>query len=262
LAIRITSKPTTRKNAVSVLANRVFFMVYSLGSLHASQQRLDGLMADFSGLENLEKVVNSVLERLRKKSTGMRIGYAAGTISREQFDGYFPELLRTELGKTLAIVRAKAKQKAQTQAHAGSASSGVTWHEAREGNRGYVGIITPRGRISSRKRIVPPPSGGKSGIKRSRTVDDRTRAINEYFGPDRHFILRFLEFGTDVRTAMPSGPTGRGSKATYGARGNIKPRSFMHSVQSDMEQAAQQLGHTLVGYVENWIDTKFKEENQ
>ena len=36
----------------------------------------------------------------------------------------------------------------------------------------------------------------------------------------------------------------------------------MHSVQSDMEQAAQQLGQTLVGYVENWIDTKFKEENQ
>lgn len=234
-------------------------MATVLQHLTETNARVEGLRADFAGLENLNNIVNDVLKRLQAKS---EVQTAWGSMSIQAFDGWFEPLVRRELGKTLAIVRAKAKQKAQTQAHAGSASSGVTWHEAREGNRGYVGIITPRGRISSRKRIVPPPSGGKSGIKRSRTVDARTKAINEYFGPDRHFILRFLEFGTDVRTAKPSGPTGRGSKATYGARGNIEPRSFMHSVQSDMEQAAQQLGQTLVGYVENWIDTKFKEENQ
>lgn len=233
--------------------------IYNLGTLHASQARLDGLVADFSGLENLEKVVNSVLERLQEKATGMRIGYAAGTFSKEQFDGYFSELVRVELGKTLAIVRAKAKQKAATQARAGSAASGVTWHEAKAGNRGYVGINQPRGRLSSRKRIVPAPNGGKSGIRRNRSVDPRTTDINEYFGPDRHFILRFLEFGTDVRTANPSGPTGRGSKATYGARGNIAPRSFMHSVGADMEQAAQQLGQTLVDHVEKFVEKKFKE---
>ena len=234
--------------------------IYNLGTLHASQARLDGLVAEFSGLENLEKVVNSVLERLQEKATGMRIGYAAGTFSKEQFDGYFSELVRVELGKTLAIVRAKAKQKAASQARAGSAASGVTWHQSREGNRGYVGIISPRGRLSSRKRQVPEPTGGKSGIRRHRTVEPRTTQINEYFGPDRHFILRFLEFGTDVRTAKPSGATGRRSMATYGARGSIAPRSFMHSVGSDMEQAAQQLGQTLVGYVEQWVEKEFKEE--
>jgi hypothetical protein len=31
-------------------------------------------------------------------------------------------------------------------------------------------------------------------------------------------------------------------------------------MSSDMEQAAQQLGHTLKGYVEQWIETQFKEE--
>ena len=234
--------------------------VYRLGSLHASQARLDGLMAYFSGLDNLDKVVNSVLERLKGKASGMLGGYKAGSVSMEAFDGYFSELIRVELGKTLAIVRAKAVQKAATQARAGSASSGVTWHQAREGNRGYVGIIQPRGRISSRKRQVPEPTGGKSGIRRKRTVSERTRQINEYFGPDRSFILRFLEFGTDVRTAKPSGATGRRSMATYGARGSIAPRSFMHSVGSDMEQAAQQLGQTLVGYVEQWVEKEFKEE--
>lgn len=48
--------------------------------------------------------------------------------------------------------------------------------------------------------------------------------------------------------------------ATYGARGSIAPRSFMHSVGSDMEQAAQQLGQTLIGYVEKWVEKEFKEE--
>ena len=221
-------------------------------------------MADFSGLNKLEEIVDQVLTRLAY-SASAQYGVSAvgrGTWTRQDFDVWFSELVRKELGKTLAIVRAKAKQKAASQARAGSAASGVTWHQAKSGNRGYVGINQPRGRLSSRKRIVPPPSGGKSGIRRNRTVDDRTKEINEYFGPDRHFILRFLEFGTDVRTAKPSGPTGRGSKATYGARGNISPRSFMHTVQSDMEQAAEQLGQTLVGYVENWIDTQFKEDNQ
>ena len=73
------------------------------------------------------------------------------------------------------------------------------------------------------------------------------------------FILRFLEFGTDVRTAKPSGATGLGSKSTYGARGNIRPRPFFHTISSDMEQAAQQLGETLVNRVESWVDKAFTE---
>ena len=234
--------------------------IYDLGTLHASQARLDGLVADFSGLINLEKIVNDTLERLKRKSGGMYSLATQQIISKEDFDGYFSELIRVELGKTLAIVRAKAKQKAATDARAGSSSSGVTWHQSKEGNRGYVGINSPRKRLSSNKRILQEPTGGKSGIRRHRTVSDRTNQINEYFGPDRHFILRFLEFGTDVRTAKPSGPTGLRSKASYGARGNISPRSFMHSVGSDMELAAQQLGQTLIGYVEAFIDKKFKEE--
>ena len=90
-------------------------------------------------------------------------------------------------------------------------------------------------------------------------MGDRTRKINEYYGPDRGFILRFLEGGTDVRTATSYGPSGKGSGATYGARGAIAPRSFFHGMGSDMEQAAQQLGHTLNGYVEKWLVRTFKE---
>ena len=239
----------------------LLYMATLLSQLKATNANIDSLRADFSGMEKLENVINDVLRRLNT-SADVQAGlglYSGGAWSIETFDGWFAPLVKKELGKTLAIVRAKAKQKAATEAHAGSAASGVTWHMAREGNRGYVGINSPRGRISSRKRIVPEPTGGKSGIRRNRSIDKRTKDINEYFGPDRHFILRFLEFGTDVRTARPSGPTGRGSMATYGVRGNISPRSFMHSVSSDMEQAAQQLGETLVGYVEKFVEKEFKE---
>ena len=229
--------------------------------LNVTNSRIDGLMADFSGMEKLEEVVDKVLRRI-SYSESVQYGVKAverGVWSRSDFDGWFSELVRKELGKTLAIVRANTVKKAM-RAGGGSASSGVTWHQSREGNRGYVGITSPKKRISSRRRVVPESNGGASGIRRQRTVDARTKKINEYFGPDRHFILRFLEFGTDIRTAKPSGPSGRGSKATYGRRGNISPRSFMHNAHNDMELAAQQLGETLVGHVERWIDTKFKNE--
>lgn len=228
--------------------------------LNATNARIDALKADFSGLDKLERVVDKVLQRLAASSRTQHYvnQVKSGSLRMGEFDYWFADEVRRELGKTLAIVRAKAKQKAAS-AGAGSAASGVLWHQAKEGNRGYVGITSPRGRISSRRRIVPEPTGGASGIRRHRTVEKRTRQINEYFGPDRHFILRFLEFGTDVRTAKPSGATGLGSKSTYGARGNIRPRPFFHTISSDMEQAAQQLGETLVNRVESWVDKAFTE---
>ena len=236
---------------------------YSLGTLHASQARLDGLMADFSGLDNLDKVVNSVLERLKGKSSAMLGGYKSGNVSKEEFDGYFSELIRVELGKTLAIVRARAVQKAAA-AGAGSASSAVLRRMYKDGHRGNINIAGGnRGRISSKTRIVPPPDGGKSGIHRDRTVKDRTKQLREYYGPDRGFILRILESGRDVYMATADGATGRGSKATHGKRGSIGARNwFFHSMKSDMEQAAQQLGQTLTTAVETWVEQQFKEATE
>ena len=174
-------------------------------------------------------------------------------MSKEQFDGWFSELVRVELGKVLAIMRARAVQKAQA-AGAGSASSAVLRRMYKDRFGGNINIAESKKRISSRKRMYTP------GKIKPRHVSDRTRQLNEYYGPDRSFVLRFLENGTDVRTAKTYGPTGRGSKASWGARGNIAPRSFFHGMSSDMEQAAQQLGDTLKGHVEKWIEKEFKEE--
>ena len=224
--------------------------------LNVTNNRIDGLMADFSGLKNLEKAVDSVLRKLQLQDrVTQNVGMVkSGNMSLQEFDGWFSELVRAELGKVLGIMRARAVQKARTNAKAGSASSAVLRKMYKEEYAGNINIASPRGRISNRKRLYEP------GKIKPRHVSDRTRDINEYYGPDRGFILRFLEGGTDVRTAKSFGPTGRHSTASWGARGNIAPRSFFHNMSSDMELAAQQLGQTLAGHVEKWIEQTFKEE--
>ena len=123
--------------------------------LNATNARIDALKADFSGLDKLERVVDKVLQRLAASSRTQHYvnQVKSGSLRMGEFDYWFADEVRRELGKTLAIVRAKAKQKAAS-AGAGSAASGVLWHQAREGNRGYVGITSPRGRISNRRRII------------------------------------------------------------------------------------------------------------
>lgn len=223
----------------------------------------EGLMADFSGLQNLEKIVQSVMERLALRQD-MQVQAAAvrnGALSLEEFDGVFAFLLKEELGKVLGILRNKAKQKAEI-AGAGSASSAVKRRLYKEGYGGNINIAGNRKRISNKKRIVPEPTGGKSGIRKHRTVKPRTQKIREYFGPDRDFILRILENGRDVFMATPEGPTGRRSMATYGKRGSMPPRNwFFHTMKSDMELAAQQLGTSLMGAVEEWIEQEFADYN-
>ena len=226
----------------------------NIPGLSATNRRIDGLMADFSGLKNLEKMVSSVLKRLElQPNVHQQVALVrSGTMSRENFDGWFSEVVRQELGKVLGVQRNKAVQKARAVG-AGSASTAVLRRMYKDEYAANINIATPRGRMSSRTRNYQP------GWLKQRHVGDRTKKINEYYGPDRGFILRFLEGGTDVRTATSYGPKGKGSMASWGARGSIAPRSFFHGMGADMEQAAQQLGHTLNGYVEKWLVRTFKE---
>ena len=236
-------------------------MVTGFTHLNATNAKIDGLMADFSGLNNLEQIVDKVLNRMAlKENVQQQVRMAkGGNLSMAEFDGWFSQLVRAELGKTLAIVRAKAVQKASTEGKAGSASTAVKRRMYKDDYIGNINIAKNRNRISSRKRVVPPPTGGKSGIRRARTVQKRTQQLREYYGPDRDFILRILEGGRDVYYAKPEGPTGPRSMATYGKRGSMTPRGFWHNMKQDMELAAQQLGQTLTGQVEKWIEQQFNE---
>ena len=234
----------------------------SFTGLNVTNNRIDMLRADFSGLKNLDKVISDVLTKLTlRDNVNQQIGLVkSGSLSLQEFDGWFSGLVRAELGKVLGIVRNKAIAKARA-AGAGSASSAVLRRMYRGEYTGNINIGGNRGRITNRKRVVPEPNGGKSGIRRPRTMKDRTKDLQEYFGPDRSFVLRVLESGRDVYMATSEGAIGRGSKATWGRRGAMAPRNwFFHNMKTDMEQAAQQLGQSLTGAVEKWIDQQFKDE--
>ena len=226
----------------------------------ATNYRIGMLMADFSGMNELEERFNKLMDRLilsEKIQAPARL-VQNGVWNRSTFDQYFAEVVRQELGKQLGIIRGKAKKKAQA-AGAGSAAGAVMRRTYRDQYMVNINIASHHGRLSSKKRVVEPPTGGQLGHRRVRTVSKRTKKLREYYGPDRDFILRFLEGGTDIRYARSSGPKGRGSRATYGNRGALAPRSFFHTMSADMEQAAQQLGQTLVGYVEKMLEKEYTE---
>ena len=236
----------------------------SVKGLNVTNSRIDGLMADFSGLNKLENIVDKVLRRLSlQDNVTHQVGMVkSGNMSLQEFDGWFSELVRKELGKTLGIVRANAVKKAR-EAGAGSASSAVLRRMYKKSYAGNVNIASSGRRLSSKDRVVPEPDGGKSGIRRKRTVKERTMKLRKYYGPDRGFVLRILEGGRDVFYATPEGPTGRRSMATYGRRGSITARNwFFHQMRGDMELAAQQLGQTLMGAVEKWIEQEFTESTE
>ena len=239
-------------------------LLRGFNGLNVTNNRIDGLMADFSGMNKLEKIVDKVLNRLvLQDNVSHQVGMVKnGNMSLQEFDGWFSELVRKELGKTLGIVRANAVKKAR-EAGAGSASSAVLRRMYKKSYAGNVNIASSGRRLSSKDRVVPEPDGGKSGIRRKRTVKERTMKLRKYYGPDRGFVLRILEGGRDVFYATPEGPTGRRSMATYGRRGSITARNwFFHQMRGDMEQAAQQLGQTLMGAVEKWIDQEFTESTE
>lgn len=225
-----------------------------------SQSTVDALMADFSGLVNLEKIVFDVLEKLGANQAANVALVKSGGLSMSDFDKGFAEAIRKELGRVLGILRNKAISKARA-AGAGSASTAVLRRTYKGEFAGNINIGNNRRAAASTKREVDEPTGGASGIRRKRSVKARTKRIREYYGPDRGFILRILESGREEFMATSDGPTGRGSMATHGRRGSIGARNwFFHSMSSDMELAAKELGETLVGHVEKWVERKMKSE--
>lgn len=229
--------------------------------LRQTDKRIDSLYADFSGMENLERKIYDVLQRLKvQENVTKNVSYVrGGKMSMETFDGWFADLVRVELGKTLGIIRNKAVAKARASG-AGSASSAVHRRMYRDAEMGNINIGDNRKRITRKERFVLPPMGGRSGKRRERYVSQRTIQLRKYYGPDRAFVLRFLNEGTPGdRIAQTFGPTGKGSKATWGERGHIAPRSFFNMMASDMEAAANELGTTLVGMVDKWVEQNFTE---
>ena len=123
---------------------------------------------------------------------------------------------------------------------------------------GSVSILRKRRAGTQFSAYEPPRTlrpGQRGGNRRPRS--QRTDDLIKYAGPDRGFVLRFLNAGTqgraikfnydEAREHVHRGSQG-GNKKKYGetintgSRGNIKPRNFFdNSSHSAMQQAADQL---------------------
>lgn len=99
-------------------------------------------------------------------------------------------------------------------------------------------------------RLVKQKRGGKSGIIRNRYVSDRTKQIRGYMPENRGFILRFINKGTQARTA-----NGRGGR---GNRGMIQGKNFFEPVaNAGMKMAAENMRKQVDKMIEDvWKETK------
>ena len=123
---------------------------------------------------------------------------------------------------------------------------------------GSVSILRKRRAGTQFSAYEPPRTlrpGQRGGNRRPRS--QRTDDLMKYAGPDRGFVLRFLNAGTqgraikfnydEAREHVHRGSRGGnvkkyGTTINTGSRGNIKPRNFFgNSSHSAMQQAADQL---------------------
>lgn len=126
---------------------------------------------------------------------------------------------------------------------------GINRHVSEDGMVASVDIVSKRKRSAPRARY-------QAGRKLHRHVSGRTKQLQSYTGADAQFIMRFLNQGTDIRTAGNRvGLTGRGSKATYGYRGQIADGGdYLGKQSARFEQVAQQYADDLISSIEKALN--------
>ena len=238
-------------------------MAYMTSYMTQTQGAIDMIVANFSGVKDIEDKVANIVHRLQLSNMAQAhaADVRAGNMDVHDFDMWFANVVKATLEQALGKARNVAVKAAQA-AGAKDASTAVSRRLYKDRPMGNINILGNRKRVSFKTRPYPEGTGGQSGIRRHRTVSPRTKKLYEYFGPDRAFVLRFLESGTDIRTAQPAGPTGRKSQSTYGKRGMVGARSFFGKASSEMEAISREMGVTLINYVEDWVQNIFDNEKK
>lgn len=101
---------------------------------------------------------------------------------------------------------------------------------------GNVSILNPR-KAGARYQLVRPRKLDQNPHQRGgnrRKRNERTNAVDSYFGKDRAFILRFVNSGTNVRHTQ------------YGNRGSITARNWFQNMgQKELELASENLANVV-----------------
>lgn len=126
------------------------------------------------------------------------------------------------------------------------AAQGVKLSVWRQSVGGSVSLYSSR-KSSGRKAENPYRKGsGKTGRIVRRNISSRTQQINEYYGKDRSFILRWIASGTAIRTA------GRRDRAMAEAnRGRIDSDNFFDTAIDRMPSAQQNVNNVILNYIKS-----------
>lgn len=194
-----------------------------------SNIQIDGLVQQRQELENLlmsnpamekkvQKIVRKVLSHVRKDVSQAARG-AMGADPRQAYKAVKTAVYRQILGGNVSILNKK---------HAGTKMSAYE---------------PPR-------KLRPKQRGGNR-VSRSPRTDD----LMHYAGPDRAFVLRFVNAGTNDRYAGYGRNKGGAEETALrtggrGFRGRIAPRNFFsltsHSAMRKASQELQQLIDELI----------------
>lgn len=164
------------------------------------RKELEALMMSNPAMEKkVQKIIRTVLMTARRKISG-EAKSAMRSDPRQAYKAVKTAVYRQILGGSVSILNKRR------------ASGNVSGYEP------------PR-------KLKPYQRGGNRVPRGS-----RTQQVMDYEGSDRSFILRFLNAGTDQRTA------GTRNGRLHGNRGRIAPRNFFsNSSHRYMQQAAEQL---------------------
>lgn len=237
-------------------------MITQFPTLHTTNAVSNAFAADFSEIQDVEKRINNVLRSLTSdKDVRANMNFAQKRLTvkgaTKAFDEWFATLLAAELHNALTEVREAVVKSAHAKGIGASVGS-IQRRQYKGGRGGNVNILRSTKRLSNGKRAPKAPDGGRSGIHRERTISQRTKMHNELGDLDRAFILEALNAGSDVRTAMSSGPAGRHSKATYGNRG-VAPKTggkmFMSAGEQQMTRSSEEMARHIIDEVQKYFNT-------
>ena len=156
--------------------------------------------------------------------------------SEPSFDRNFRKVIKDVLKKARALISNDAKSYIENDPRKAARAIKHTVYKQLFG--GNVSILSkrragPKYELHRQRTLVP----GQLGGNRRPRVESRNR-LDQYYGADRGFILRFLNAGTVTR------------ETRYGSRGAIgRTDWFSHVAPWHMADAAEQVAQAINEYV-------------
>ena len=150
------------------------------------------------------------------------------------------KIIRQEIAPARKDVIAAAKGAMKSDPR--NAKIGVKTMVYKNATGANVSLFNRKGSAKSVKEYNPP-RGGRSGIKRNRSVSKDTARINSYRGRDRAFILRFINDGTEGRHAFKKSRS-KNNRTAY--RGAIAARNFFGVAEESMRRASGRISDRVV----------------